>query len=101
MDDTVRALGGTLKTLLGLLILIQIPFTLIAFFAAGTDGKASSQLAVWTFVIPVALCQAYSVYRLAFGSGWPTRTDYVTALISCAPIIYLVVMLIMDQVRSR
>ena len=90
-----------MKTLLGLLILIQMPFVLIAFFAAGTDGKASSQLAVWAVVIPVGLCQAYSVYRLAFGSGWPTRADYVTGLISFAPIIYLAVMLLIAQVRAR
>ena len=90
-----------MKTALGLLILVQMPFVLIAFFAAGTDGKASSQLAVWSFVIPIALCQAYTVYRLAFGSGWPTKTDYVAALVSCAPIIYLLVMLLTDQVRAR
>jgi hypothetical protein len=93
--------GTAVRTLLGLLILIQMPFVAIAFFAAGTDGKVSSQLAVWAFVIPVGLCQAYAAYRLAFGSGWPTRTDYLTAAISCAPLIYLLVMLLIQAVRAR
>ena len=90
-----------MRTLLGLLILIQMPFVAIAFFAAGTDGKASSQLAVWAFVIPIGLCQAYAVYRLAFGSGWGTRTDYLTALVSCAPLIYLLVMLLIQGAKAR
>lgn len=90
-----------MKTLLGLLILIQTPFVLIAFFAAGTDGKASSQLAVWAFAIPIAICQAYSLYRLAFGSAWGSKTDYVAALISCAPLIYLLAALISQGVRPR
>lgn len=90
-----------MKTFLGLLILIQMPFVAIAFFAAGTDGKVSSQLAIWAFVIPIGLCQAYTVYRLAFGSGWPTRIDYAVAVISCAPLIYLFVMLLIDAAKSR
>ena len=90
-----------MKTLLGLLILIQMPFVAIAFFAAGTDGKASSQLAVWAFVIPIGLCQLYAVYRIAFGSGWGTRADLVTAGISCAPILYLLVMLLSRAIASR
>jgi hypothetical protein len=93
--------GTAVRTLLGLLILIQMPFVAIAFFAAGTDGKVSSQLAVWAFVIPIGLCQAYAVYRLAFGSGWPTRTDYLAAAISCAPLIYLLVMVLIQAARAR
>ena len=89
-----------MKTLLGLLILIQMPFVVIAFLAAGTDGKASSLIAVWAFVIPVALCQIHSIYRLAFGSGWGTRIDYLTALISCAPLIYLLIALLLNRVRA-
>jgi hypothetical protein len=93
--------GTAVKTLLGLLILIQMPFVAIAFFAAGTDGKGSSQLAIWAFVIPIGLCQAYAIYRIGFGSPWGTRADYVTAVISCAPLIYLVVMLILQAHKSR
>ena len=89
-----------MKTLLGLLILIQMPFVAIAFFAAGTDGKASSQLAVWAFVIPIGLCQAYAIYRIGFGAGWGTRADYAAAAISCAPLIYLVVMLLIQAGKS-
>jgi hypothetical protein len=89
------------KTLLGLLILIQMPFVAIAFFAAGTDGRASSQLAIWAFVIPIGLCQAYTVYRLAFGAGWPTKSDYAATAISFAPIVYLLVMLTIDAVRTK
>ncbi len=90
-----------MRSFLGLLILIQAPFVIIAFFAAGTDGKVSSQLSVWAFVIPVALCQGYALYRIAFGSAWPTRADYVTGLISCAPLIYLLVVMVMDAIRAH
>ena len=82
-----------MKWLVGLLIVAQAPFLLIIFFMAGTDGKVSSQLKIWSVVVPIAMCGIYSLYRV-FQPTWPEKLDWPIAAIACAPVLLLAVMLV-------
>ena len=82
-----------MKWLVGLVVLAQAPFLLIMFFMAGTDGRASSQLKIWAFVVPVALSGIYALYRM-LQPTWPTRLDWIVTGIACAPVVLLLIMIV-------
>jgi hypothetical protein len=84
-----------MKWLIALILAAQAPFLLIAFVAAGTDGRVSSQLKVWAVVIPIFVSEIYSLYR-HFTSSQLNPLDWAVTAIACVPAVILIVIGLRD-----
>jgi len=88
-----------MKWLIALILVAQAPFLFIAFLAAGTDGKVSSQLKVWAVVIPIFISGIYALYR-HFSGAQLGKVDWVVTAIACAPAIILIAIGLRDLIGS-
>ena len=71
-----------MKWALVAIVLLQAPFLFIVFVMAGTDGKRESLLAVWRWVIPLAICSALTLILAVLRREWGVL-EWAVALVAC------------------